>query len=104
MTRSIHQPALKTLGCPVHSDFACDFHTHTPMPVNKAHPRHLRMFAKIEPQSASQNSAMQTSAPNPLHPPVNSPHSIENSEDTGAGFSLTLQMKRVKTQSFFDTF
>ncbi|HXM19830.1 MAG TPA: hypothetical protein VN948_01020 [Terriglobales bacterium] len=36
-------------------------------------------------------------APNLLHPPVNHLHPIEKSEDTVSAFSLTLEMKRVKT-------
>jgi hypothetical protein len=43
-------------------------------------------------------------APNPLHPPVNSLHTIEKSADTVRHFSLTPGMKRVKRYSFFDSF
>jgi hypothetical protein len=43
-------------------------------------------------------------APNVLHLPVNWLHSIENSQVTTAVFPLTPGMKRVKTQSFFDSF
>ena len=43
-------------------------------------------------------------APGLQHPPVNHLHSIENPTDTASAFSLTLEMKRVKRQSFFDSF
>jgi len=38
------------------------------------------------------------------HMPVNCPHSIEIQADNLAHFLLTLKLKSVKTQSFFDTF
>jgi len=59
---------------------------------------------KIAPRRTSPNPVMQTTAPDWLHPPVNHLHSIEKSEDTISEFSLTLKMKRVKRQSFFDSF
>jgi hypothetical protein len=43
-------------------------------------------------------------APNLLHRPVNSLQSVEKSQVTASGFSLTPETKRVKTQSFFDSF
>jgi hypothetical protein len=45
-----------------------------------------------------------SAAPILLHPPVNSLQSIEKSQVTASPFSLTPEMKRVKTQSFFDSF
>jgi hypothetical protein len=44
------------------------------------------------------------SAPNLLHPPVDSLHSIDFSADKAAPFLLTLELEGVKTTSFFDSF
>jgi hypothetical protein len=38
------------------------------------------------------------------HPPVDDVHSIDFPADTSAPFLLTLKMKGVKTNSFFDSF
>jgi hypothetical protein len=38
------------------------------------------------------------------HPVVDGVHSIDFAADTRAGFLLTLKMKGVKTNSFFDSF
>jgi hypothetical protein len=38
------------------------------------------------------------------HVPVDELHSIENKDDTGARFSLTVKTRSVKPQSFFDNF
>jgi hypothetical protein len=43
-------------------------------------------------------------APIPVHPPVDVPHSIQNTPHTVAKFLLTLKIEGVQTQSFFGTF
>jgi hypothetical protein len=44
------------------------------------------------------------SAPEPVHLPVNGLHSIGKKQDRADGFSLTLKIEGVKTESFFDIF
>ena len=38
------------------------------------------------------------------HRPVDAPHSTENKRDKTTNFLLTLKLKGVKTESFFDNF
>ena len=45
-----------------------------------------------------------STAPVPVHPPVDALHSFENAPHTIPNFLLTLKIEGVKTQSFFGTF
>jgi len=89
---------------PVQSGFSYDFHKYTqPLrtPFNCARSRDS---AKIALPCTFPQPDKSSTAPFLLHPPVNPLQSIENSQVTAAAFSLTPEMKRVKTQSFFDSF
>ena len=66
--------------------------SHPDVPLRKAPPSSFS--APTRPQPCT----------NSCHPPVDAPHSAENTPVKIANFSLTLKTKSVKTYSFFDSF
>jgi hypothetical protein len=80
-----------------HQRFRLNFHTAEPPQVMFKVLQSLEFTTPSLPPTGS-------TAPVPVHPPVDALHSLENAPHTVLHFPLTLKIEGVKTQSFFDTF
>jgi hypothetical protein len=80
-----------------HQRFRLNFHMTDPAPVR---------FKVLQSPDFTTPSLPPpgSTAPVPVHPPVDALHSLENAPHTVLNFPLTLKIEGVKTQSFFDTF